>query len=132
MQTIRHTPQRRLVLGTLKLSLRPLTADEVLTRVRRSARAVSLSTVYRNLDLLAERGEIFRLAGPDGVHRFAGAVQADASFVCQRCGVIEHVALPGALAWLESFVKPRPVSAASITVQGRCVDCERAEVRHAR
>lgn len=124
MQTTRHTPQRRLVLGTLKLSPKPLTADEVLTRVRRTAPAMSLSTVYRNLDLLTERGEIFRLVGADGRHRYAGAVQAETTLLCHRCGRAERHVLP-VLEWLASHLASRQVSAATVTVQGRCRSCSR-------
>lgn len=128
--TTRHTPQRRLVLTALKLSSQPLSADEVLTRVRRAARAMALSTVYRNLDLLTERGEIFRLVGVDGVHRFAGAVQVDATFTCQQCGAVERIALPTALDWLQQEALPRQVSCAALALQGRCADCTRKRHRH--
>ncbi len=52
----RITPQREMVVEVIAHNGRHMTADEVLTEVRKRTRAVNVATVYRTLDLLVEEG----------------------------------------------------------------------------
>ena len=55
-ENIRMTRQREVILDELrKLHSHP-TADGLYTRVRRRLRRISLGTVYRNLEVMAEGG----------------------------------------------------------------------------
>ena len=58
---LRMTRQRRLILAELQGPGKHLTADEAHSRVRRRLPDISLSTVYRNLDILSRAGLIRRL-----------------------------------------------------------------------
>lgn len=92
----RHTDQRRLVLGALKTMPGTPTAEDVWRAVRRVRPSIGLATVYRNLKLLKERGEILEVSGGPG-QRFAGFVVQRGVFRCQRCGeetVTERAELP--------------------------------------
>jgi Fe2+ or Zn2+ uptake regulation protein len=81
----RHTDQRRLVLGALKTMTGTPTAEDVWKAVRRVRASIGLATVYRNLKLLKERGEILEVAR-GAEQRFAGFVVRRGVFRCQRCG----------------------------------------------
>ena len=67
---LKSTPGRRAVLEVLEESRGPVTAEEVYRRIlARGGEAGSrtcLSTVYRTLSTLAEKGLLLRSAGPDG------------------------------------------------------------------
>lgn len=118
----RHTPQRRSILTTVKLSPKPLTAEDVARALRRRTR-MSVSTLYRNLDLLAGRGEIVRVVGPDGVSRYSGTATPVLYFQCIQC----HAVTVQSGAVLASFIRAKlqrqvPLSMTAF-VQGRCATC---------
>ncbi len=54
----KRTSQRRAILQALQRSAKPMTAREVLARVRRAMPRMSLDTVYRNLLLLVQNGVV--------------------------------------------------------------------------
>ena len=70
----RMTRQRAEILAELRKARNHPTAEEIHARVRRSLPRISLGTVYRNLELLAQSGEILRLEGGNGGRRFAGDI----------------------------------------------------------
>lgn len=80
------TPQRRLVLEVIMKSDRHLTAEEVAEQVREIQPSVSVATIYRNINLLADLGLLSRLdihAGPSRYEVFQGH---DHHMVCLQCG----------------------------------------------
>lgn len=119
----RHTAQRRLVLAVVKLADEPLTAEEVFGRVRQKLRGVSVSTVYRNLDVLAQRGEIFRFVSPDGVSCFAGTVERQAYFTCSVCNETRSVTPSDSLSFFRMKLPHHQVFYGTTYLQGRCPDC---------
>ena len=64
------------------------TADVVYMNVRRQNPNISLGTVYRNLTLLADSGEILRLRLGDGVDHFDADTSPHYHFVCSECGSV--------------------------------------------
>lgn len=89
----RMTAQRRAVIEVLASGER-LTAAEVYQRARRRHAGVSLATVYRTLDLLAEVGAVERLHEPDGRDRFVADRAAGTHhhhLVCWGCGRVAEV-----------------------------------------
>lgn len=64
------------------------TADNVYTAMRKQFPNISLGTVYRNLNFLAERGEIMRLRISDGIDHFDFDTSLHYHFVCKECGGI--------------------------------------------
>ena len=67
------------------------TADVVYTNVRQQNPNISLGTVYRNLTLLADIGEIARLRVGDGVDHFDADTSPHYHFVCSKCGCVEDL-----------------------------------------
>ncbi|MBI3114892.1 MAG: transcriptional repressor [Candidatus Kerfeldbacteria bacterium] len=118
----RHTMQRRLVLAALKLTDRPLTAEEVV-RVVQHRQRVSVSTVYRNLDVLTERGEIFRFTDPRGVHRFSGVPQSLVYCTCGCCGQVESLAADRVSDDFRQRFPQRGIRVATVYLQGTCAVC---------
>lgn len=64
------------------------TADIVYMNVRKQNPNISLGTVYRNLTLLADIGEIARLRVGDGVDHFDADLSSHYHFVCSKCGAV--------------------------------------------
>ena len=92
--TFRVTAQRRTILDELRRDHSHPTADEVYERVRRTLPRISLGTVYRNLELLAERGLIRRLDGTGSKRRYDGDTDAHYHVRCERCGRVDDVHTP--------------------------------------
>lgn len=64
------------------------TADVVYMNVREQYPNISLGTVYRNLTLLADMGEILRLRVGDGVDHFDADTSQHYHFICTECGSV--------------------------------------------
>jgi Fur family peroxide stress response transcriptional regulator len=62
------------------------TADDVYQYVKEIYPNISLGTVYRNLSLLTELGEIQKLSGLDGADHYDGRIIPHCHFICRRCG----------------------------------------------
>ena len=70
------------------------TADVVYMNVRKEFPNISLGTVYRNLTLLSDMGELVRLRRGDGVDHFDAITTPHYHFVCQKCGSVHDLNLP--------------------------------------
>ena len=86
----RLTRQRRAVLWALLTAGRPMTAYDLLDRVRAEDSAVTPASTYRSLDFLVEMGLVHRLEStksylacghPDHPH-------AGQFLICRRCGTV--------------------------------------------
>ena len=64
------------------------TADVVYANVSQKYPNISLGTVYRNLTLLADLGEIQRLRVGDGQDHFDADTSQHYHFVCTKCGEV--------------------------------------------
>ena len=91
MAQTRMTKQRTAILDALRSVKTHPTADEVYAMVRVSLPHISLGTVYRNLDLLAESGEILRLEKSGTQKRFDGDIRPHFHIRCEHCGKIGDV-----------------------------------------
>lgn len=67
------------------------TADMVYMGVRQSFPNISLGTVYRNLTLLADIGEIARIRVGDGVDHFDADTSPHYHFICNECGGVSDL-----------------------------------------
>ena len=90
----RMTRQRAEILEELRKTKRHHTADELYSIVRERLPRISLGTVYRNLDFLADSGEIRRLEAAGSTKRFDGDISWHQHVRCLRCGRIGDVMQP--------------------------------------
>lgn len=67
------------------------TAEIVYKNVRRQNPNISLGTVYRNLTLLADLGEIQRLRLGDGTDHFDADTSLHYHFICRECGCVQDL-----------------------------------------
>lgn len=108
------------------------TAETVYLGIRKKFPNISLGTVYRNLSLLAELGEITKISTSRGPDRFDGRTNPHYHFFCNDCDAvldlemdsIEHVNLIAGHNFAGSIE-------CSVThFYGKCPDCLRNEKRY--
>lgn len=90
----RSTIQRSLVLAAVNEVHGHATADEVYHRIILKYPTVSRGTVYRNLNLLADMGEIRRVEVPGGAEHFEHKSPPHYHVRCVQCGRIFDVDMP--------------------------------------
>lgn len=91
MNGLKHSRQREMIKSFLMTRKDHPTADMVYMNVRQRNPNISLGTVYRNLTLLADIGEIQRLRVGDGVDHFDADTSLHYHFVCTKCGCVEDL-----------------------------------------
>jgi len=122
---MKMTPQRRAILEELaKLRSHP-TADEIFVLVRRKVPKVSLATVYRNLERLAEAGMIQKLELTGKKRRYDADTERHYHFRCMECGKVFDLALDadGALDELADQIEEFEVLEHRLEFRGRCPEC---------
>lgn len=80
-----HSKQRDVIMEYLKSTVSHPTADEVYKNVKEKQPDISLGTVYRNLNLLADKNMILRLHMSDGIDRFDADISEHHHLYCRKC-----------------------------------------------
>lgn len=88
---LRITNQRKIILDYLRTVRTHPSAEEVYKNVRKKLPQISLSTVYRNLNLLKQEGEVGEILGT--IKRFDGSVNNHHHFICEHCQRVFDVKL---------------------------------------
>lgn len=120
----RSTRQLAVTFDVLAASTDHPTAAQVLERVRRVMPAVSLGTVYRNLDKLRARGSLKVVRGVGRVARYDARLADHDHFVCEACGgVLDLSPLPKHLDVTPLERRGFVVRSRSVAVHGLCEAC---------
>ncbi len=82
---LRKTKQREAILKVLRGATSHPAADWIYNEVRKEIPDISLGTVYRNLRLLGECGEILEIDSGSTFSRFDGNPANHYHFRCERC-----------------------------------------------
>ena len=85
---LKYSRQREMIKEFLMTRKDHPTADVVYMNVRQTYPNISLGTVYRNLTLLADLGEIQRLRVGDGIDHFDADTSPHYHFICKNCGAV--------------------------------------------
>ncbi len=88
---LKYSRQRESIKDFLLATKEHPTADVVYMNVRKEFPNISLGTVYRNLTLLADMGEIVRLHLGDGTDHFDACTAPHYHFVCTECGSVSDL-----------------------------------------
>ena len=88
MRTLKYSRQRESIKNSLMNRTDHPTADALYLSIREEFPNISLGTVYRNLNLLVELGEIIKFTCGDGSEHFDFTTDQHYHFVCRTCGKI--------------------------------------------
>jgi len=82
---MKYSKQREMVLQAVRDNRVHPTAEFIYSYLKPMLPTISLATVYRNLNQLAEAGSITRLTLGDGVDHFDGNVTPHYHMICSSC-----------------------------------------------
>ena len=103
MTSRRNTIQKDLVRNAVCEMKRHVTANEVYEFVKESCPTIGKGTVYRNLDILVEEGDLRKVEVPDGPNRFDLTLKNHYHVRCVNCGEISDVDMDEILGLLEKI-----------------------------
>ena len=125
MTKIRKTRQRDAILGYLTTRRDHPCAEQIYENVRQAIPNISLGTVYRNLALLTELGEVRTLYTGAGADRYDADTRPHDHFICRRCHRVTDMPgfdnTPLLAAAAENF--PGTLESSSTYFYGICEKC---------
>lgn len=86
MRPLRYSRQREEIYQYLLASKEHPSAEMIYQDLRRHMANLSLATVYRNLRVLEEMGQVRRVNTPQSVERYDADCHAHPHFICSVCG----------------------------------------------
>ena len=91
---MRKTKQKQAILEVLRSTTSHPTVDWVYNEVRKEIPNISLGTVYRNLRILCQLGQVLELVMCGSLSRFDARSDNHYHFRCQKCGQVFDVDEP--------------------------------------
>ena len=130
MGSLKYSRQRASIKEYLMSTVDHPTADTVYLHVRKEFPRISLGTVYRNLNLLADMGEAVKITTPNGGDRFDGRTDPHYHVVCTSCGNVFDVDVSydknmfsKAVCMEDGFI----ITSHELIFEGICRDCREKE-----
>lgn len=123
---LKKTRQREAILKVLRETNTHPTADWVFNQVRKEIPNISLGTVYRNLRLLCQSGEVLELDMCGTLSRFDARTDNHYHFRCLKCGRVFDLDEP-VDEGLDRKIARRTgfdVKYHRLEFRGFCVDCK--------
>ena len=124
---MRYSHQRERIFRAVVESCEHPTANMVYEQLKTDMPRLSLGTVYRNLNQLADAGRLKKIPLADGSCRFDKTREAHSHIVCEVCGSVADVHLPSfqalelAIAEETDFV----LRSYDVVLRGVCKHCRK-------
>lgn len=129
MAALKYSRQRESIKEYLANTSEHPTADIVYMHVKEEYPNISLGTVYRNLNLLAELGEAKKITTPDGADRFDGHTTPHYHFCCTCCGKVKDIYVED-MDYIGEFAGKHfdgVIESHTAMFFGKCKDCAQKE-----
>ncbi len=127
MPAQRYSKKREAILQVIRSTTSHPSAKWVYEQIQKQYPDISLATVYRNLALFKEEGQVISVAVVDGEERFDADVTPHGHFICEGCGRVEDLHFTHFSEW-EREVEQQThgkVEYYSILFYGQCPSCRR-------
>ena len=128
MKTHNFSRQRQAIMDFLYTRKDHPTAEVIYKGVREVYPNISLGTVYRNLNLLADERIIRRVKGLNGSEHFDADTSDHQHFLCRKCGCVSDLYLKDT-GFIDSLMESAAsdfrgqIFASDIYFWGTCEDC---------
>lgn len=123
-----RTAQREAILKELRSVTTHPTADELYTMLRVKMPAISLGTVYRNLEQMSQAGIVRKLETAGKQKRFDGDLSDHHHVRCPICGAVRDVspeAFDGINRQIRSVMHDLGCDSFYLELSGKCRKCSR-------
>jgi Fur family ferric uptake transcriptional regulator len=124
----RNTKQRQLILEIIQQAKEHLDAEQIYERVRQMSPAISLSTVYRNLQLFTKAGLLAEHQFDGLRRRYEIATRSSHHhLMCMGCGRIFEFSCPSSDGLKTRITREKgfKVTDAEVRLVGYCPECQR-------
>ena len=124
---MKYSKQRDTILEHIKNRCDHPTAEMIYEGVRKDIPNISLGTVYRNLNLLVELGEIRKIIMPGSSDRFDRTLQNHYHLTCKKCGDIQDIMLDN-IKDIDTLVEEKTeykIVSHDIVFIGICKECQK-------
>ena len=131
METTKQFRKRNAILHYLQHTDTHPSAEMVYNHLKQEYPDISLGTVYRNLAMFKEKGQITSLGTVNGVERFDGNTMPHVHFVCTGCdGVsdLPQIDVPEVLNREVTAQTGGRIDLCQLTFVGQCNQCLKGEV----
>lgn len=116
------TKQRQLIYDIIKQSPVHLTAEEIYKTAKTQQPSIAIATVYRNLKLMEQAGEVCKVRLYGKPDRYDKLTEPHQHLICSHCGRLEDIHLDGLDAFL-SQQSPAPIDAYDLNIYYTCPAC---------
>lgn len=122
---MRYSKQRELIFNTVLQNKIHPTADFVYNKLKLDHPELSLGTVYRNLNFLAEHNMLLKISVPNGSDRFDGSAFPHHHLICKKCGKVFDIDVPELNGLYERAENNNGfiIDRCSLAFEGVCINC---------
>ena len=127
MTSRRNTIQKELVRSAVFEMKTHVTANDVYEFIKKTHPTIGKGTVYRNLEILADDGEIRKVEVPEGANRFDFTLKPHYHVRCVKCGAISDVDMDEVDGLIEAIRDTNGIEflGYDISFKGVCPKCRR-------
>ena len=128
--TTKQFRKRNAILSYLRSTDIHPSAEMVYSHLKQEYPDISLGTVYRNLAMFKDKGEIISVGTVNGVERFDGNTMPHVHFVCTGCEAVSdlpQIAVPEELNQKVTAQTGGKIDTCQLTFMGRCNQCIEGE-----
>lgn len=121
---MKYSKQRELIYNALAANKIHPSADELYNILRADNPNLSLATVYRNLNQLAENNDILKVQIPGQKDRFDCDAHEHYHFVCEKCGSVYDIDKKSLVIPVSASIEGHSISSFDFTINGICKNCK--------
>ena len=126
----KKSKQREAIIKVLRSTSTHPSAEWIYEKVKKEIPSIGLATVYRNIRLLKEAGEVYEMHASNDTARFDGNTNVHYHFCCSGCGNILDLDEP-----IDTTIETRiarktglKVTRHHLELGGLCLDCQKLAI----
>ena len=122
--------KRNAILSYLRHTHEHPSAETIFSDLKAEIPDLSMGTVYRNLKLFQQQGQVSCIATVHGVERFDANTAPHVHFICESCNAVidlESLSTPQALRSEAEQAIGCCVTGCSLSFTGKCGECMRSD-----
>ncbi len=124
---MRYSKQRELIINTVLQNRIHPTAENVYKLLKDEYPELSLGTVYRNLNYLADNNMLKKINVPDGSYRFDGTLSRHQHLICKKCNKVYDVDITELQSVKDRIIKKIgfEIDIDTLAFEGICSECDK-------